>query len=250
MANKKKYKSPQRKQYEHELYLLKNRQRDWLKTKHFVLPEIQEKKSHETYSEAAQRLRNITLSSFTKEQKEEYRKNYEIKYEAGDLTTDKKYNEPYTPPSEDTFYSGDNIINNNSWEETDNEPADEKAEYAAEIERLIDEIVAEADPRSGREYVRNILHGILNNSRTMKGDEEFYKTIKYNDTLGTLQKIADEAINKYIKKGEDAEGIVNSLISQFATVLNDNRPLTDEQSYTLEMYGTISFDYDEQVIKC
>ena len=245
MAKKKKYKSPQRKQYEHELYLLKNRQRTWVKTKHYILPEIKKKKSNESYSKAAERLHGIRLSSFTKEQKEQYSKNYEIKYEAGDLTTDKKYNEPYTPPSENDFYESDYDYDNYWWEETENEPADEKAEYAAEIERLIDEIVVEADPRSGREYVRNILHGILNNSRTMKGDEEFYKTIKDNDTLGTLQKIADEAINRYIKKGEDAEGIVNSLISQFATVLNDNRPLTDEQSYTLEMYGTISFDYDE-----
>ena len=245
MAKNKKYSSPQRKQYEHELSLLKRRQKEWIKTKHFILPEVKEKKSHESYAQAAERLKNIRLSSLTREQKEEYRKNYEIKYEAGDLTTDKKYNEPYTPPTEDVFYSGDDTYDPYWWEETENEPADEKAEYAAEIDRLIDEIVVEADPRSGREYVRDILHQILNNSRTMKGDEKFYKTIKDNDTLGTLQKIADEAINKYIKKGEDAEGIVNSLISQFATVLNDNRPLTDEQSYSLEMYGTISFDYDE-----
>lgn len=245
MAKKKKYSSPQRKQYEHELSLLKRRLKSWVKTKHYILPEIEEKKSHESYAKAAERMRKIRLSSFTEEQKQEYRKNYEIKYETGDLTTDEKYKKPYTPPSEDDYYSGDDDYSENWWEETENEPVQEEQEYSAEIEELIEEIVSTSDVQGGRDDVRDILRGLLNNARTQMGDKAFYQYLKDSNALKDLQDAANEAIFKYIKKGEDYDSAINSLLSRFATILNRNRPLSDEQSYTLEAYGTIDYDYDE-----
>lgn len=245
MAKKKKYTSPQRKEYEHELYLLKRRQEDWVKTNHYIVPDIKEKKSRESYSKAAERLRNIRLSSFTKEQKEEYSKNYEIKYEAGEITTDEKYDKPYTPPSEDDFYNNYDDHDEYWWEETDNEPAQEKQEYSAEIDELIDEIVSSSDVQGGRDNVRDTLRNLLNNARNQMGDNDFYKFLKDNNALKDLQDAANEAIFKYIKKGEDYDSAINSLLSRFATILNRNRPLSDEQSYTLETYGTIDYDYDE-----
>lgn len=245
MAKNKKYTSPQRKQYEHELSLLKRRQKQWVKTKHYILPEIKEKKSKETYSQAAKRLHGIRLSSFTKEQQQEYRKNYEIKYEAGELTTDKKYDEPYTPFSEDDFYNSSDKFDEYWWEETENDPVKEEEEYAAEIEELINEIVSTSDVQGGRDNVRDTLKNLLDNARRQMGDKEFYEFLKDNNALKDLQDAANEAIFKYIKKGEDYDSAINSLLSRFATILNRNRPLTDEQSYTLEAYGTIDYDYDE-----
>lgn len=245
MAKKKNYKSPQRKQYEHELSLLKRRQKEWIKTKHYVVTDVKEKKSKETYAEAAQRLHNIRLSSFTKEQKEQYARNYEIKYEAGEITTDKKYNEPYTPPTEDDFYSDYDRYDPYWWEDTENEPVKEEEEYSAEIEELIDEIVSSSDVQGGRDNVRDTLRNLLDNARRQMGDKEFYQFLKDSNALKDLQDAANEAIFKYIKKGEDYDSAINSLLSRFATILNRNRPLSDEQSYTLEAYGTIDYDYDE-----
>lgn len=244
MAKKKRY-SPQREEYEHELALLKRRQREWVKTKHMVASNIPEKKSNETYSQAAERLRSARLSSFTEGEKQEYRKNYEIEYENGDITTDEKYNEPYTPPSENDFYNSNDNQDDFWWEETENEPVKEEEEYTAEIEELIEEIVSVSDVREGREYVRGTLRNLLNNSRTQMGDKTFYKFLKENNALKDLQDAAQDAIYKYIKKGQNYDSEVNSLIARFATILNRNRPLTDEQAYTLEVYGTIDYDYDE-----
>lgn len=245
MAKKKKYTSPQRKQYEKELSLLKRRRKEWEKTKHYVLTDVNEKKSHESYSEAAKRLKGIRLSSFTKEQKEQYLRNYEIKYEAGEITTDKKYDEPFNPPSEDDFYNNYDNYDDYWWEETENEPAQEEQEYSADIEELIEEIVSSSDVQGGRDNVRETLRNLLNNARTQMGDKTFYQYLKDSNALKDLQDAANEAIFKYIKKGEDYDSSINSLLSRFATILNRNRPLSDEQSYTLEVYGTIDYDYDE-----
>ena len=244
MAKKKRY-SPQRDEYEHELELLKRRQKEWTKTKHILVLIIPEKKSNETYSQAAKRLRSIKLSSFTEEEKQEYRKNYEIKYEAGDITADEKYNEGFTPPSEDDFYNNYDDHSDHWWEETGNEPVQEEKEYSAEIEELIEEIVSSSDVQGGRDNVRDTLRNLLDNARNQMGDNEFYKFLKDNNALKDLQDAANEAIFKYIKKGEDYDSAINSLVSRFATILNRNRPLSDEQSYTLETYGTIDYDYDE-----
>lgn len=245
MVKKKKYSSQERKQYEHELSLLKRRQKEWIKTKHYILPEIKEKKSHESYAQAAERVRNIRLSSFTREQKEEYRKNYEIKYEAGDLTTDEKYSDSFTPLSENDFYNSYDDYSDYWWEETENEPVQEEQEYSAEIEELIEEIVSTSDVQGGRDDVRETLRNLLDNARNQMGDKEFYRFLKDSNALKDLQDAANEAIFKYIKKGEDYDSAINSLLSRFATILNRNRPLSDEQSYTLEAYGTIDYDYDE-----
>lgn len=244
MAKKKQY-SPQREEYEHELALLKRRQKEWAKTKHILVQNIPEKKSNETYSKAAQRLRSIKLRSFTEEEKQEYQKNYEIKYEAGDITTDEKYSESFTPPSEDDFYRNSTDNSDHWWEETENKPAQEEQEYSAEIEELIEEIVSTSDVQGGRDDVRNTLRNLLNNARNQMGDKEFYKFLKDSNALKDLQDATNEAIFKYIKKGEDYDSAINSLLSRFATILNRNRPLSDEQSYTLETYGTIDYDYDE-----
>lgn len=244
MAKKKRY-SPQREEYERELSLLKRRQKEWAKTKHIVVTNIPEKKSNETYSQAAERLRNIKLSSFTEEEKQEYRKNYEIEYEAGDITEDEKYSESFTPPSEDDFYRNNTVNSDHWWEETENEPVQEEQEYSAEIEELIEEIVSTSDVQGGRDNVRETLRNLLNNARNQMGDKEFYKFLKDSNALKDLQDAANEAIFKYIKKGEDYDSAINSLLSRFATILNRNRPLSDEQSYTLETYGTIDYDYDE-----
>lgn len=245
MAKKKSYKSPQRKQYEHELNLLKRRQKEWVKTKHYIVSDIKEKKSKESYSEAAERLHNIRLSSFTKEQKEEYSKNYEIKYEAGEITTDEKYDKPYTPPTENDFYDNYDNYDEYWWEDTENKPVQEEQEYSADIEELIEEIVSTSDVQGGRDNVRDTLRNLLDNARSQMGDKEFYKFLKDSNALKDLQDAANEAIFKYIKKGEDYDSAINSLLSRFATILNRNRPLSDEQSYTLETYGTIDYDYDE-----
>lgn len=244
MAKKKRY-SPQREEYEHELALLKRRQKEWAKTKHIVVPNIKEKKSNETYSQAAERLRNIKMSSFTEEHKQEYRKNYEIKYEAGEITEDEKYSEDFIPPSENDFYENYNDVSKDWWEETENEPVQEEQEYSAEIEELIEEIVSTSDVQGGRDDVRETLRNLLDNARNQMGDKEFYKFLKDSNALKDLQDAANEAIFKYIKKGEDYDSAINSLLSRFATILNRNRPLSDEQSYTLEAYGTIDYDYDE-----
>ena len=244
MAKKKKY-SPQRNEYEHQLKLLKRRQKEWIKTKHMLLSNTPEKKSNESYAKAAERLRGVTLSSFTTEQKQEYSKNYEVKYEAGEITTDKKYDEVFTPPSEDDFYNGSIDYNDYWWEETENEPANEEQEYSAEIEELIEEIVSSSDVQGGRDNVRDTLRNLLDNARTQMGDKTFYQFLKDSNALKDLQDAANEAIFKYIKKGEDYDSAINSLLSRFATILNRNRPLSDEQSYTLEVYGTIDYDYDE-----
>lgn len=245
MAKNKKYTSPQRKQYEHELSLLKRRQKEWVKTKHYILTDVKEKKANESYSQAAKRLKEIRLSSFTKEQKEQYARNHEIKYEAGELTTDKKYDEPFTPPTEDDFYNNYDNYSDYWWEETENEPAQEEQEYSADIEELIEEIVSSSDVQGGRDDVRDTLRNLLDNARRQMGDKEFYQFLKDNNALKDLQDAANEAIFKYIKKGEDYDSAINSLLSRFATILNRNRPLSDEQSYTLETYGTIDYDFDE-----
>ena len=244
MAKKKQY-SPQREEYERELALLKRREKEWIKTKHMVVSNVPKKKSNETYEQAAKRLRNIKLSSFTEEEKQEYRKNYEIKYESGDITIDKKYSDDFTPPSENDFYNNYDSYDDHWWEETENEPAQEEQEYSAEIEELIEEIVSTSDVQGGRDNVRETLRTLLDNARTQMGDKAFYQFLKDSNALKDLQDAANEAIFKYIKKGEDYDSAINSLLSRFATILNRNRPLSDEQSYTLEAYGTIDYDYDE-----
>lgn len=245
MAKRKREISPEKQNYLKELKRLKDRIRYWEQVKRAKFTDIP-KKGSQSYTKAAERLRKIQWSNFTEEQKREYRTNYDIAYENGEYSSKDKY-KLFTPPSENDFYNNNPFTPSNTWQETPNEPADERIEYDLECDRLIDTIlqegVPEKDGQAAREYMRERLRILLEDSKQRLGDRAFYNYLK-SGALAELQRIADDAIFKYLKRFEE-QPTTDYLTSQFATVLNMGRPLDDEQGYTLQMEGHVDFRYDD-----
>ena len=241
MVKQKKKQTPLQKEYAREERLLKRRVKSWEKTHRVLYTDIPTKPKRVT-KQSVERLRNIKWENISEEKRKQYRTDYEEAYEEPQLPST-SYDDIYNPPSEYDYYNSDDFFEDNWWEDTPNEPVHEEQEFSAEIEELIEQIVSGGDVERGRDDVRQTLTNMLENSRTQMGDKEFYKFLKDADALSSLQQAANEAIFKYIKRGEDYESTINSLITDFATILNMNRPISDEQAFTLQAYGTIDFDY-------
>ena len=255
MAKKKSRKSPQRIEYERQYALLKRRTKDWQKTHRILITDMPTKATR-NYAKETEKIKNIKWKNISEQSKKEYKKSYDIAYEKGEIPVPKPLKTPYTPPTENDYYYSNDDISNTYWEDTPNEPADERAEIDAFIDQTIEEILNTDGITNANQDVKDILENLLSDLRHSLGDTAFYEYLSDNSTVTELTKIAYEAMStsppKPGKSISETKG-AQSAIEHFAFVLNNHVPLDVSQARDLsEMletngaFGSVSFEFEDE----
>lgn len=246
MAGKKPRLTKNQAEWEKQYNLLKRRISDWKRKFHAVFNELPIKPSRITKKDI-ERLKEITWKKLTPQQKESARREYTYRYdeEWEDVYEPKL---PYTPPTEQDFYNnldyGEDY--DTEWEEQhpgwDEEAIDTEAELNQWITNLIEQIL-DVNVNYPTPGIEQTLRGIMYNSEDRMGKEEFYNFLQEN--ASQLHQLAERAISGYLRRGSSPTRLQEGAMVEFATILNMNRPLTQEQSETLTQEGYIDFDYSE-----
>lgn len=250
MAKKKVKQTKLQREYEREYKLLKRRVSSWKKTHRVLYTDIPSKPKRVT-KQAIEKLKNIRCKSFTTEQKQEYRTNYEEAYEENNLPNPYEYDDDFTPYTEDDFFNGNDTSNEDFWEDTDNEPAQSREEIEAFIEETIDAILDVNGIERYNDDIRNIFKSLLDNLRFSLGDKGFYEFLSDRNNVEELTEAAQTGMATSPTK--DTSGAekpqAQDAIMKFVNVLNNHRPLDIHQAEGLEdiitsagAFGDISFE--------
>lgn len=232
---KKRAKSKQEQEYKHQLKLAKDRARRWQKTKRIAVS-IETKKKSESYTKAAERLKNIRLSQFSEQELQEYRTNYQEQYEKGEIKSPYTESE-YSPPTEDDYYADYNgdYWYEEPWDETPNKPAISTAEIDAFIEQTEEEILDVTGIDRPNEVIRGIFRVLLGNLHFSLGDEEYYKYLSNPAVVNQLTEAAQTGMSVSPTKATNGaeKATAQDAINKFTTVLNMGQPLDIYQSRQL-----------------
>ncbi len=239
MAVKKSRLTKNQAEWEKQYNLLKRRISDWKRKFHAVFNELPIKPTRITKKDI-ERLKEITWKKLTPQQKESARREYTYRYdeEWEDVYEPKL---PYTPPTEQDFYG--NVENDNDYIDMGDEDAiDTEAELNQWITNLIGQIL-DVNVNYPTPGIEQTLRRIMYNSEDRMGKEEFYNFLQEN--ASQLHQLAERAISGYLRRGSSPTRQQEGAMVEFATILNMNRPLTQEQSETFTQEGYIDFDYSE-----
>lgn len=228
--------------FQNELKKLHRRAAEW-ERKHGIkftdfpaTPEIVRKKDIE-------RVKQIRLKNFTSQQIKQYKKEYEYRNQPVQPI------DTYTPPTEDDYNSGnyDQDWYEPEWQEEwgtqDETPTDDYAEMEAWIEEKIDAILNPTLIEREREGAKELLYTLIDNARHQIGTKGFYEFLQDPENAAELEKAAHAYMQSYKKKNGTDTG--EPQLERFVQTLNLGRPLTDEQAYELQAYGTVDFDYSD-----
>ena len=212
-------------QYRHEFELLKRRAKYW-EQKYGINITLPEKVTKPRKKD----ITNLKQMRWDKVSKEHYEN-------AG----------RYIPPIEQDFY--DQIeppdIEQPEWNraygELSPEPAITEEEMEAWLEEKIEQIVNPTLLERERAGAKQTLRNILYSAKESMGTVNFYKMLQEPETAAKLEDAATRYINSYRRRNGTDGG--DAPLETFAETLNANRPINDEDSYELQMYGTMSFDY-------
>lgn len=214
MARKRHKLTPNQREYQKQLKLLKRRQKSWLKKGYnfgVYMPQFNENPRTVTKKEI-ERLKQVQFKNFTPEQKQVAKKHYE---------------QDKTP-----------------WGiEFERKPLKTIEEIQQWIDDIINEILNPDLLEKEREGAKDLLYGIIENARRELGDRAFYDYLQDPEVVTKLKNAASNYIQSYRKKNGTDTG--DESLREFSETLNLNRPLTQEQAEDLEMYGAVDFDYSD-----
>ena len=229
------------------------RRRYWMSRHHMYVeaPKIPETPSPKDI----RKLEKITFDSMTKRQKEQYKKEYEIRFEEGTLPPSQYKQNTFEPKSEYDFYDGNKYPSDYyyyNYEEPEiNNPADEEGEVMADLENCIDGILSDAagarssnvDAQEMANRAEKFKELFMAALQKIPNKRAFLDYVEDPTTRRRLVEVATRGIHDSKKNIEDYE----SSIQEFVTILNGNRPLSQEQSYDIRAYGTMDFDFTDTV---
>lgn len=221
-----------RQQAKREIANLKRRTKYWERKYHYKvdIPDISNVKR--VTKQFVQKLHDIRYKNLTEKQKKEYSRNYTIAYDRGEINIPEPQ-QPYEPPTEEQFTS--NTYNDFSqvWEEDDDfsqEPVDTAEEIDAFINSMIDEILGEP---SRNQDARDYLENLLWEARRNYGDRGFYQMLQDDNIVRSLQESAYTAQVVSPTRNGDMRRETEVAIVDFATTLNNGRPLSLDQQEML-----------------
>ena len=234
MAKKKVKQTPLQKEYSREYKLLKRRVKSWEKTHRVLFTDIPTKPKRVT-KQAVEKLKNIKWKSFTEQQKQYYRTNYEEAYEENRLPNPYE-NDIYNPPTEYDYFNSDDFLADNWWEDTGNEPAQSKEEIEAFIQETMDAILDVSGIDVPNPYIRNIFDTLLNNLRTSLGEQGFYEFLSNQSTVEELTEAAQTGMATSMTQNTSGaeKPQAQDAIMKFVSTLNRGRPLDFYQAEQLE----------------
>lgn len=224
-----------RTEYVKERIKLENRVKSWKRKYGVDFPLSPPHAPKRITKETIQRVKNITWKNIpntlkTPAQKLEYSPPTESDY----------MNYTYDTTDEWGWYEPDW---DESWGTRTSEPAISEEEMEAWIEEKIEQILNPSLVEREREGAKETLRAIIDNARQELGTKAFYEKLQDPDFVRNLEDTATRYINSYKKKNGTDTG--EEPLTEFAQALNLDRPLSDEQAYTLNMYGAVSFDYSD-----
>lgn len=227
---------------------LLNRAGEWVRKFHAVA-DIPTKPDRATKS-AIQRIKEMVWKNIDEPTRKQYRKEYEYQYEnkIPDIYMPKP---PYKPPTEKDFLN--NIApdvpqplphtSNEADEEADEDGYRETVVSRDEIEAWIDRNIYSVTVDKENEGAKELLERITLEAADTYGDYEGYLN-HLEANASQLNQLAEKIIKYHSKKSSAYQEESDSL-SQFATILNLGRPLTQSQSERLQYEGWVSFDFND-----
>lgn len=241
--------TPRQKEWETEYKKLKRRVSDW-KRKFHAVPDLPIKPERITKKDI-ERLKQFKWKNISEAEKKQWRREYEYCYEnkMPDVYQPKLQ---YNPPSEQDFYNNitheeldyeKQFVDDTYYEESDEDGYTETVVSRYEIEAWINENINGIVVDQEVYGVRNKLSNLILEAADAYGDYGEYLSY-LEDNADTLNKLAEQAlVGRPSGKGrrEPQEDIAS--VSEFATVLNLNRPLTQSQSERLQYEGWVSYDF-------
>lgn len=239
--------TPRQKEWETEYKKLKRRVSDW-KRKFHAVPDLPIKPERITKKDI-ERLKQFKWKNISESEKKQWRREYEYRYEnkMPDVYQPKL---PYTPPTEDDYYKNPDIIpetrGDSPWEdeEPDEDGYTETVVSRDEIEAWIDANINTITVDRELDGIREQLNNLVLEAADAYGDYgEYLSYLESN--ADTLNKLAEKAMSGYRGKGGKIYQEDSSALSEFATVLNLNRPLSQSQSERLQDEGWVSFDFND-----
>lgn len=242
--------TPRQKEWETEYKKLKRRVSDW-KRKFHAIPDLPIKPERITKRDI-ERLKQFKWKNIPEAEKKQWRREYEYRYEnkMPDVYQPKL---PYNPPSEQDFYKNitqeeldyeRQFVDDTWYEEPDEDGYTETVVSRDEIEQWINENINTIAVDRELDGVREQLSSLVLEAADAYGD--YGKYLSYlEDNADTLNKLAEKAMSGYRGKGGKIYQEDSSALSEFATVLNMNRPLSQSQSERFENEGWISYDFND-----
>lgn len=204
------------------------------------------------YKEAIERLKNINWKNLADIEKKRAREEYEYRYEQK-MPEIYKPEPPYVPPSEQDYFDNPDYDEDydrqleDKQSEQDEEDEDGYAETVdsrEEIERWIEQDIDTITVDRELDGVREQLESLILEAADAYGDYGEY--LGYlEENASTLTNLAQKAMNGYRGKNGKIYQEDSSAITEFATVLNLNHPLSQTQAERFENEGWISYDFNE-----
>lgn len=241
--------TPRQQEWETEFKKLQRRVREW-KRKFHAIPDLPQKPERVTKKDI-ERLKQFKWKNIEEAVKKRWRKEYEYQYEnkMPEIYVPKP---PYTPPTETDFYDnldyGDDYDReweeqHPGWEEPDEDGYTETVVSRDEIEAWIDANINSISVDKEIPGMKERLSNLVLEAADAYGD--------YNDYLNYLEEhaaqltaSAEKAI-KYKRKWESGYQEESTTVSEFATILNLGRPLSQHESERLENEGWVGFDFND-----
>ena len=242
--------TPRQQEWETEFKKLQRRVREW-KRKFHAVPDLPQKPERITKKDI-ERLKQFKWKNIEEAVKKRWRKEYEYRYEQEDKEIYQP-KPPYIPPTETDFY--DNLDYGDDydreweeqqpvWEEPDEDGYTEPVVSRDEIEAWIDANIETIAVDRELDGVRGQLHSLVLEAADAYGDYgEYLNYLEQN--ASTLNNLAQKAMTGYRGKGGKVYQEDPGALSEFATVLNLNRPLDQSQAERLDEEGWVSYDFND-----
>ena len=235
-----------RKEWKKQYYNLKRRTIRWSKqgllfTDLPVMPK-------RVTEQSIQRLKDIKLKSLSPSKRKKYSKAYNL-FQLQQREEYGPQQKVYIPPTESEYLSGidsEPIPEPNYWDKSWGKRSVTITTMPEELDQWFEDKIHEiTSPNTGSPFVgqeereerSERLKGFMYDARNGMGDEAFYRFLLDPEIFLSLQISAEQYIN------ESNPGMVAADLNEFLTILNGNRPLTQEQEETVTMFGAVDFDY-------
>ena len=229
---------------------LKRRVKSWVKKFHAVVELPQ--KPDRIYNKDIERLKQTIWKNLSETEKKQARKEYEYRYEnkIPEIYIPKP---PYKPPTEQDFYNDITLeeleyekqfVDDNWYEEPDEDGYTETVVSRDEIEAWIDANINTIIVDRELDGVREQLNNLVFEAADAYGDYGEY--LNYlEEHASQLNNLAQKAMSGYRGKNGKIYQEDSSALSEFATVLNLSRPLTQSQAERFENEGWVSYDFND-----
>lgn len=242
--------TPRQQEWETEYKKLQRRVRDW-KRKFHAVPDLPVKPERITKKDI-ERLKQFKWKNISESEKKQWRKEYEYRYE-NKMPEVYQPKPPYTPPSEQDYYDNPDYGEDYDsewedrypdWDEPDEDGYTEAVVSRDEIEAWIDANINTITVDRELDGVREKLNDLVFEAADAYGDYGVYLSY-LEQNASRLNNLAQKAMSGYRGKNGKIYQEDSSALSEFATVLNLNRPLTQTQSERFENEGWVSFDFND-----